>query len=75
MDDSATCKKAYEVLGYYFYSTEEGAEWPKGCYVDSFDEVYFNQHIDGSKNDGARQICKSIGKGLRSFLPSMYLLS
>ena len=68
------CKEAADLLGYQFESTEVEAGWPKGCYAGEVG-VYFNQHIDGSKNNGARQICKSIGKGLRSFLPSMYLLS
>ena len=75
MDDLTTCKKAAEFFGYQFDSTEEEAGYPKGCYALFDADVYFNQHIDGSKHRDASQICKPIGKGLRSFLTSIYLLS
>ena len=77
VDDLTTCKEAAEVLGHRFKFSEEEAGWPKGCYAVAVGSrnVYFNQHIDGSKNYLARQICESIGKGSHSFLTSMHLLS
>ena len=74
VDDLTTCKKAAEALGYQFKTTEDEAGWPKGCYK-SGGKVFFNQHVHGSVNINAAQICKDRGKGLRFFLTSIYLLT
>ena len=73
MDDLTTCKIAAGETGHRFKYTEYEAGWPKGCY-EGYGVVNFNHHIDGSKNNLARQICKRVGKGLRSFPTFMYLL-
>ena len=53
------CKEAAEKLGLDFESTDDVAGWPKGCY-DNNGDVYFNQHISGSNNHFARQICYNL---------------
>ena len=61
VDDLTTCKQAAEAVGHQFRATEDLANWPKGCYEASSD-VYFNQHVHGSANIFASQICKDTGK-------------
>ena len=67
VDDLTTCKKAAEALGYQLKTKEDEAGWPRWCYV-SGRVVFFNQHVNGSANINAAQICKGQGKGLRFFL-------
>ena len=62
VDDLTTCKQAGEALGHQFKRTEDEAGLPKGCYTGLSKTVYFNQHVHGSANIFASQICKDTGK-------------
>ena len=59
--DLTDCKLAAEALKKKFKSTEYDPFFPKGCYSyvnrvhDS--EVYWNEHIEGSKHRKATPIC------------------
>ena len=49
----------------YFYRSEVDGNYPKGCYLYTFDgmgKVFFNEHDTGSKNTEARQVCKKQGR-------------
>ena len=62
MDALKTCKEAAADLHENFIKTKDDADWPKGCYLS--DGVFFNEHLTGSSNHDARQICNPRGKRL-----------
>ena len=64
VDDMETCIAAAASLNKNFKNAENVEKWPKGCYViDDLNDVYFNQHSTGSRQERARQICKPGGGG------------
>ena len=82
IEDSTTCKEAAEELGYKFMTTEDYANWPKGCYLYYNrhlvrDAVWFNRHTHGKQLPNTRNICKGFVKGMSStsFVTSMRFIS
>ena len=66
VDDLETCKKAVAIVKKNistarFVNKEDDGDWPKGCYLYSPDKVYFNDHLSGSSNERAQQICNLKG--------------
>ena len=59
VNDLKTCKKAAKNLKQNFNTTVDRADWPRGCYLSG--TVDFNQHLTGSSNYAARQICNRRG--------------
>ena len=62
VDDLETCRTAVDfvkknISTARFVDEEDDGRWPKGCYLANPDTVYFNNHLSGSSNEGARQIC------------------
>ena len=60
--DIKTCKSAAKYYGKDFGETESVGNYPKGCYVNSNDHVYFNFHPTGRKSSSANSICQGKSK-------------
>ena len=80
VDDLITCKRAGKELSTspieeIVKSDANGANWPKGCYLQqSTTKVFFNHHSTGSKNNDAYHLCKFNGEGNNSYLTLIHLL-
>ena len=59
--DFKACKSAAEFYGKTFAEIETVHNYPKGCYVEKYDNVYFNSHQIGSRSSLANPICKQKG--------------
>ena len=59
--DFKECKSAAKFYDKTFAAIETDHNYPKGCYVEKYDYVYFNSHQIGSKSSLANPICKQKG--------------
>ena len=57
IDDFSTCRSAAEYFGKTIGEYETVDNYPKGCYLERNDHVYFNNHEIGEKIQFANPIC------------------
>ena len=59
IQDEGTCESAAKELKLVYQNSETKSKFPKGCYkVDTNDDAYWNDHIQGTPNEKASPICK-----------------
>ena len=59
--DFKECISAAKFYGKTFAEIETVSNYPKGCYVEEYGNVYFNSHQTGTKISLANPICKQKG--------------
>ena len=61
IEDFNTCRSAAEYFGKTIGEYETVDNYPKGCYLERNDQVYFNNHEIGEKIQFANPICSKKG--------------
>ena len=61
IDDFNTCRSAAEYFGKTIGEYETVDNYPRGCYLERNDHVYFNNHEIGEKIQFANPICSKKG--------------
>ena len=61
IDDFNTCRSAAEFFGKTIGEYETVDNYPRGCYLERNDHVYFNNHEIGEKIHFAKPICSEKG--------------
>ena len=62
INDLNTCKSAAKIYGKAFGEYETADNYPKGCYIERNDHVYFNNHEIGRNISFATPICYRKGR-------------
>ena len=62
IEDLNSCKSAAEYYGKAFGEYETADNYPKGCYIERNDHVYFNNHEIGRNISFATPICYRKGR-------------
>ena len=61
ISDEEVCQDAAKEHEKRFSEVEVASNYPRGCYLESNDYVYFNFHETGKRHSNAMPICR--GKG------------
>ena len=69
LSDKEDCQKAAVFQGYPFKRTKNVRDYPKGCYLDIWnDGVYWNPNKDGRSHMAAAEICYRSGNYCRKLM-------
>ena len=67
LSNEEDCKKAAGVQGYPFKGTKNVQNYPRGCYLDIWNNgVYWNPNKDGRNHVAAAEICYRLGNSCRN---------